>query len=531
VLGVPCNTTLRDLEAVPPAYQGRGRRPKAPWQSVTAWRQSLDPTAWRRFTVRDGEKGPVAIEMVKRRVQTRIEHKRTGPEEWLVVTRRPVADERTLEAGPALANGRLSEDSDNRPFASGGPIGVVKAERDEHEADVVVASVQTLSRPKRLARMTPDFNTIVIDEAHHAPAASYRRILHYCQAGSFHEPLVLGVTATPERGDCQSLRAVFDRLVCQKSLIEMMQAGYLVDLRATQVLLQANFDALQVRRGDFVEAELEAMLLEVNAPAQVLAAFETQAPERKALLFTPTVATAYAMAETFCGAGIPAEALDGRTPLDERRAILRRFERGETRVVANCAVLTEGFDEPSVDCIVMARPTRSPSLYQQMLGRGTRLFPGKSDCLILDVVGVSTRHTLQTAAGLFDCDADTLAHQPVTEILAERERQVQAREEAIKGTLRATPVDLFARRALKWIQTRQGSWVLSLGSVHGTLRLRPDGEATWTVMQLRREAEPVVVAEHLPLAYAQGLAEDMARHLGVERLVDAEAPWRQQAAS
>jgi SRSO17 transposase len=98
VLGVPCNTTLRDLEALPPAYQGRGRRPKAPWQSVTAWRQSLDPTAWRRFTVRDGEKGPVAIEMVKRRVQTRIEHKRTGPEEWLVVTRRLVADERTLEA-------------------------------------------------------------------------------------------------------------------------------------------------------------------------------------------------------------------------------------------------------------------------------------------------------------------------------------------------------------------------------------------------------------------------------------------------
>ena len=97
VLGVPCNTTMRDLEALPPAYQGRGRRPKAPWQSVTAWRKSLDPTAWRRLIVRDGEKGPVAIEVVKRRVQTRIERKRTGPEEWLVVTRRPLTDERTLE--------------------------------------------------------------------------------------------------------------------------------------------------------------------------------------------------------------------------------------------------------------------------------------------------------------------------------------------------------------------------------------------------------------------------------------------------
>jgi len=97
VLGVPCTTTMRDLEALPPAYQGRGRRPKAPWQSVTAWRKSLDPTAWRRLMVRDGEKGPVAIEMVKRGVQTRMERKRTGPVEWLIVTRRPLADERTVE--------------------------------------------------------------------------------------------------------------------------------------------------------------------------------------------------------------------------------------------------------------------------------------------------------------------------------------------------------------------------------------------------------------------------------------------------
>src|SRR5712691_5369446 len=97
VLGVPCNTTMRDLEAPSPAYAGRGRRPKAPWQSVTDWRKSFDPTAWRRFTVRDGEKGPVAIEMVKCRVQTRIERKRTGPEEWLVITRRPLTDARTLE--------------------------------------------------------------------------------------------------------------------------------------------------------------------------------------------------------------------------------------------------------------------------------------------------------------------------------------------------------------------------------------------------------------------------------------------------
>jgi SRSO17 transposase len=97
VLGVPCTTTMRDLEAPSPAYQGRGRRPKAPWQSVRAWRQSLGSDGWTRLTVRDGEKGPVEIEMLTRHVQTRLERKRTGPEEWLVVTRRPLTDDRTVE--------------------------------------------------------------------------------------------------------------------------------------------------------------------------------------------------------------------------------------------------------------------------------------------------------------------------------------------------------------------------------------------------------------------------------------------------
>jgi SRSO17 transposase len=109
-VGVPCTTTLRDLATPLPAYQGRGRRPKPPWQSVTAWRTTLDPEVWTRLTVQDGEKGPVEIEMVKRRVQTRLERKRTGPEEWLVITRRPRADDRTLEPRPA----RDATDQDTR---------------------------------------------------------------------------------------------------------------------------------------------------------------------------------------------------------------------------------------------------------------------------------------------------------------------------------------------------------------------------------------------------------------------------------
>jgi ATP-dependent helicase IRC3 len=113
---------------------------------------------------------------------------------------------------------------------------------------------------------------------------------------------------------------------------------------------------------------------------------------------------AHRVAETFQGAGIAAEALDGTTPLNERHDILARLHSGETRVVCNCAVLTEGFDEPSVECIVIARPTKSKPLYVQMVGRGTRLYLGKSDCLVLDVVGVTKRHSIMTASEIFDLD-------------------------------------------------------------------------------------------------------------------------------
>ena len=129
VLGVPCNTTIRDLEAPRPEYSGRGRRPKAPWQSVTAWRQSLSPQVWRRLTVRDGEKGPVEIEMVKRRVQTRIEHKRTGPEEWLVVTRRPQSDERILE--PRASRDATDQDTRHRYHYYLTPTGVAGTDLKE----------------------------------------------------------------------------------------------------------------------------------------------------------------------------------------------------------------------------------------------------------------------------------------------------------------------------------------------------------------------------------------------------------------
>jgi len=407
-------------------------------------------------------------------------------------------------------------------------IGRVQAEDNAVDAPVVVASVQTLSRPQRLGQLGQGFATIVVDEAHHATALTYRRILQHCGAFQADGPLTLGVTATPERRDTAPLSAVWQAVVYERSLLEMITAGYLANLRAIQVLLQVHFDALPTRQGDFVDSALDTLLLQAEAPQHVVQAYQTHAAGRKALVFTPTVRTAYAMADAFRAAGLAAEALDGTTPAVARQATLQRLRTGQTHVLANCAVLTEGFDEPSIDAIVMARPTLSTPLYVQMLGRGTRLYPGKTDCLLLDVVGVSMRHSVLTSAALFDVDPATLARRSLTEAVAARARAMTdaTAAEPPDGTLVAAAVDLFRARPLHWVQTQRGAWVLALGQ--GTLRLLPAAEGTWAVVYSQRDHAPHQVGAGLPLDYALGVAEDYARRQKARALVDPQAAWRQQ---
>jgi ATP-dependent helicase IRC3 len=418
-------------------------------------------------------------------------------------------------------------------------LGVVKAESNAHEAPVVVASVQTLSRPKRLEQVTPDFETVIVDEAHHAWAETYQRVLEHFRC--FHEegPLTLGVTATPERGDHKSLGEVFQELVYEKKIVDLIPE-YLCDLRAMQISLDCDFRELHTRHGDFIDGEVERMLLNADAPTQVAKAYAEFALGRKALVFTPTVKTAYAMVDAFRAEGdCTVEGLDGTTPLEERRDMLQRFHRGETMVLSNCSVLTEGYDEPSVNAIFLCRPTRSKVLYAQLIGRGCRHFPGKSDCLIVDTVGLTSRHDLMTFAGLFDIEEKRLEDQTLREALDGREVELAQREamREQEGRLVASVVDLFHQRQVHWIDAGQQHFALSLGG--GTmvfLRPMPElGEDRWAVVrkyqteagQTRRED----LKQGLNLGYAQGFAEDYARKHGVKALVDRQARWRQDPPS
>jgi ATP-dependent helicase IRC3 len=411
-----------------------------------------------------------------------------------------------------------------RQIDPGTRLGLVKAEANEVAAPVLVASMQTLARQSRLVRLPRQFETVVVDEAHHATADSYRRVLDWVG----DSPLVLGVTATPERADSASLADVWDEVVYSRSLLEMIRAGYLVDLRGLRVRLDFDFSRLRVSHGDFVDTEAAAALTAADAPAHACAAYLEHAAGRKALLFTPTVELAHLMAEAFRARGVAAEALDGSLPLDQRRAILARLRGGETQVVANCAVLTEGFDEPSVDCVIVARPTRSRILYVQMIGRGTRTFPNKRDCLIVDLVGATERHDLLTLPQLFGLgDATALQERTVTEAL-EREHVAAAPARA-EAPLVAEEVDLFREREkLRWVAVGE-RWALTTG--RGLLVVEPYAGAWRVVVYEPGTQKRHVLGHGLDLGYAHGVAEDFIRHLGAAHLVDANARWRGQGIS
>ena len=411
-------------------------------------------------------------------------------------------------------------------------VGFVQAERDDTNAPVVVGSVQTLARQSRLERLPRHFDTVILDEAHHAGARSYRRILEHLQPS----PLILGVTATPQRADGR-LGEVWQEIVFQRGIAEMIAAGYLADVRGVRVGLDAvDLDAVAQSGGDFDADALGDALEQAAAPAHVLAAYRQHAEGRKTVVFVPTVALAHRMATVFRDAGIPAEAVDGTTLLEHRRATLERFRTGDTRVLVNVGIVSEGYDEPSITCVVMATPTRSQVKYAQAAGRGLRPFPGKDDCLVIDVVSVTDRLDLQTMPRLFGLRAHPDADTNVTEALdrqAAADRAAAASTTAkpkAQGPMRSRTVSVLGPRQkrgkLHWL-AHERFWLLSAGqgTILALAPMRDSNSERFAVVRLDRESHQIL-ARDVDLGYAHGIAEDHVRQLGARRLADPRAAWR-----
>ncbi len=276
------------------------------------------------------------------------------------------------------------------------------------EADIVVASVATLGRSNgssRLGRFDPQaFRLIVIDEAHHAVAPTYRAILEYFDVfapPSPRSPLLVGYTATPRRGDEVGLESIFQEIVYHRDLREMIEAGYLVALRAYKVTSEVDLSPVHTRHGDFVVNELSDRVNTIDRNDLIVKAYLEKAYGSKTIVFTVDVRHAYDLALVFQRYGVPCLPVCGEMPKEERRDVLEAFRSGRIQVITNCNLLTEGFDDPEVETIIMARPTKSSLLYTQMIGRGTRTAPGKERLTVIDVVDNASRHDLVSLPSLF----------------------------------------------------------------------------------------------------------------------------------
>ena len=274
---------------------------------------------------------------------------------------------------------------------------------------VVVGSVQTLQRTARLERFPQDyFGTIIIDEAHHAITDGYRRILDY-----FGSAKVLGVTATPDRGDMRNLGEVFDSLAYEYKLTDAIKEGYLCKIMAQTIPLQLDISGVALSGGDYAVGDLGTALdpyLE-----QIAAEMAQRCKGRKTVVFLPLIRTSQKFRDLLNAHGFRAAEVNGQS--DDRRQVLADFDAGKYNVLCNSMLLTEGWDCPSVDCVVVLRPTKVRSLYSQMVGRGTRLAPGKTDLLLLDFLWMTDKHELCCPADLV-CEDRAVARQ-MTETLAE----------------------------------------------------------------------------------------------------------------
>ena len=274
---------------------------------------------------------------------------------------------------------------------------------------VVVGSVQTLMREKRLEQFPPDyFGTIVIDEAHHAVSDSYRRILDH-----FSDAKVLGVTATPDRGDMRDLGAVFESLAYEYTLPRAIREGYLTPIQALTVPLTLDISGVSMQSGDFKASEIDTALdpyLE-----QIAGEMAQLCADRKTVVFLPLVKTSQKFRDILNGHGFRAAEVNGEST--DRAEALADFDAGKYNVLCNSMLLTEGWDCPSVDCVVVLRPTKVRGLYCQMVGRGTRLSPGKDILLLVDFLWMTERHELCHPASLI-CETEEVARK-MTENLAE----------------------------------------------------------------------------------------------------------------
>jgi superfamily II DNA or RNA helicase len=421
------------------------------------------------------------------------------------------------------------------------------------DSDVVVASVATLGRKgsARLARLEPEqFYLVVVDEAHHSTALTYRRVLEHL---AVLEPgtgkLLVGFTATPKRGDGQGLDQVYEEISFSRTLPEMIEAGYLAPVAALRIETDIDLSGVRTRMGDFVPGQLSRAVNVEPRNELVVKVYQEHLAGRPTLCFCVGVDHARSLARCFQRFGIATAAVTGAMESEQRQQALERFRAGQLQVLTNCMVLTEGYDEPSVAGIILSRPTKSSLLYAQMIGRGTRLHPNKENVTVIDVVDVTRNHRLVTLPSLFGLSTDFDMEGKTTTEVEQAVRWVESNRPWVRSELATSLSDLRYRcrhvdlldlqlpdelcdcAELAWVGLGSGGYRLALG--HGEAMLvTPTIIGAWEVYiagsRWRRTIQRYDDLEEAVWMAEQWIRENRRGSLG---LVSLGARWRRRPAS
>jgi superfamily II DNA or RNA helicase len=419
-------------------------------------------------------------------------------------------------------------------------LGVIKADQDDIWAEIVVASAQTLARSQRLGRYQRAIAgaplLFISDECHHDAAPTRRNIID-----TLAPELLVGLTATARRGDGVGLGGVYEEIAFHLSMLELIAMGKLARLKGLRIDTEEDLDQVHTRAGELAENELAGVVNTPGRNALIVESWKRHASGRKrTVAFCVDVRHAEALAQAFRDEGVRAETILGTTPAEERQRILGEFHRGEVPVLTNCMVLTEGYDEPAIDCVLMARPTKSSSLYVQCVGRGARISPetGKADCLVIDYMDNTSRHSLVTLpvlAGLEAPDGDPAADTAKAEADREQGELLDLFDYAVKKKqLRersAQWVNLFGASQYRWQPMPDGMTVAPRGK-NAWLAIVPAGAefVPWIVARLENndfKASPLF-SRPVDAETAMSLAEAKAP---LDALTSKEAAWRSAPAS
>jgi DNA repair protein RadD len=297
-------------------------------------------------------------------------------------------------------------------IAAGLSPGIVQAGLEKElrpQANVQVCSIQTLwARAMRSKSMPlPPGTVLVIDECHHARARTYQGIIN-----AYPDAVLYGLTATPCRGDGRGLGSIFTSIIECPQVAELIVGGYLVKSRVYAPVPEDVAKGVKTQSGDYIISQLAGRMNTDELVGDIVTHWHKHGENRPTVVFGVDVAHSVHIKNEFINAGVRAEHLDGETPQGDRDAILARLRSGETQVVCNCMVLTEGFDCPDIGCIVLARPTKQMGLFRQMIGRGLRPAEGKADVVILDHSGAVFRHGLPEDHVNWTLDTDKRAENP-----------------------------------------------------------------------------------------------------------------------